>query len=89
MLGALMGARPPLNIATATGDCRKDRTHLVTAMFEGVKHVLEEIEEDIPKGIEGALDTIDGAYEALRRFDCENDLRHFTSSSHRLSESKP
>ena len=35
----------------------------MTAMFEEVKHVLEEIEQDIPKGIEGALDTIDGEHE--------------------------
>lgn len=31
-------------------------------MFEEIKHVLAEIEQDIPKGIEGALDTIDGVY---------------------------
>ncbi|KAH9914591.1 phospholipase D/nuclease [Fomitopsis serialis] len=44
-------------------------------MFAELEHAVEEIEKDIPKGIEGAWDTIDGFLNPNRRHDTPEEKR--------------
>ncbi|KAH9830329.1 phospholipase D/nuclease [Rhodofomes roseus] len=58
-------------------------------MFEEIKHVVDEIEKDIPKGVEGAWDTIDGFLNPDRRHDTPEEkridtLRTEINDSHRF-----